>query len=131
MNENLKSIHEIKFLLKQYKASSGRGVINKVASDTQIDQSQVSRILSGKFVRVGPHVLKICKYAGLAVNRPKAKKKVISRKLLEAIGNTWDGTTESEEVLCNIINSIKPIVNRFSGGEIFHQFNSDRSLNEL
>jgi len=114
MNEILKPIHEIKFLLMQYKESSGRGVINKIARDTKIDQSQVSRILSGKFVRVGPHVLQICKYADITFMLPTVKQKIISKKLIEAIDNTWDGTPEVEEILCNVINSIKPMVRRFS-----------------
>lgn len=112
MKLKMKPINDIRQQLIKYKEASGRGVVKRVSDTTKIDQSQVSRILAGNFVRVSPNVREICKYANIAVNERTKKPKVLSKKLIDTIKDVWDGSPEVEELLCNLISSIKPTIDK-------------------
>lgn len=112
MTLKIRPINDIRHQLINYKKSSERGVVKRVSEATRIDQSQVSRILAGNFVRVSPNVREICKYANITVNEKAKKPKVLSKKLIDTIRNVWDGSPEVEELLCNMIISIKPTIDK-------------------
>lgn len=84
-----------------------------IALETGIDQSQVSRILNGKFKSVdSKNVKKICKYAELEIRR-KAKprrKAHQSDLLMRAIDSVWDGSDKQEKVLAKLIRAVKPML---------------------
>ncbi|EHR40942.1 hypothetical protein [Alishewanella jeotgali] len=112
MTLKARPIKDIRHQLINYKESSKRGVVKRVSEATKIDQSQVSRILAGNFVRVSPNVREICKHANITVNEKAKKPKVLSKKLIDTIMDVWDGSPEVEELLCNMIISIKPTIDK-------------------
>lgn len=80
----------------------------ELESETRIDQSQISRILSGRYSRTSKNVLKLCKYAK---NRfPDAVTSKVTETphpvLLEAIQTTWDGSEAHAQALAKIIRSL-------------------------
>jgi hypothetical protein len=97
--------------LSIYKESLGRGGIKNVALMTNTDQSQVSRILSGEFLSITPVVKKICKYANISTKKSPKKN---NTAILNVIDEVWDGGEELEELLINILRSIKPLAKRLS-----------------
>lgn len=72
---------------------SGELSQSKIAIDTGVHQSQVSRILSGHGKLASKNTLKLCKYitdlhSSDLINKP------IDQRLLNAIQKIWDGSNE-------------------------------------
>ena len=95
--------------LKLYKANLPRGHLQRLATEVGVDQSQVSRILSGEFKTITPPVIRICKYANIFAQEKVEKDKSC---LIEAIDEVWDGSDEIEELLLNLIRSVQSITVR-------------------
>ena len=90
-----------------------RGDIDRISKRARVDQSQVGRILRGRFETLSPNVKKICKYANISteefLEKPGAAS---SRKLMDAIEHVWDGSEEVECFLANVIRGLKPVINK-------------------
>ena len=81
----------------------------RVAADTRIHQSQVSRLFRGKFKRVSSNVRKLLAYASTperqrapAEPAPDAKGAVIRAAL-----QTWDTTPEGARALVRLLKSVR------------------------
>ena len=98
-SELIKSLHE-------YRQHLERGEVSLIAKETQVDQSQVSRILNGDFKVVSKSVIKICRYANICTDGHSSKD---TSSLLNAIEEVWDGSKEIEGLLLRLILSVKPI----------------------
>jgi transcriptional regulator with XRE-family HTH domain len=72
-----------------------------IAKKAKIHQSQVSRILNGKFARVSKNVIRICKFAKI----PLAKEQPLSPKLQKALEGVWDGSLEQEAALVKLLDA--------------------------
>ena len=78
----------------------------EIAEKSGVSQSQVSRILSGKFKRRSKNVDSICKYAKLVVFTPKVDP-MQNKALMDALSSAWDGTEDHAKILVNILNSVR------------------------
>lgn len=91
----------------------GRGESQKlIAKCTGVDQSQVCRILNGKFKNAeSKNVIKICKYANISLRKiheapPDPSKNTI---LMAAIGQIWDGSDKHAEAIAEVLMALKKI----------------------
>lgn len=81
----------------------------RVAADTRIHQSQVSRLFRGQFKRVSSNVRRLLAYAsdpkqrGAAPEPAQAAKQAIIRAAL----HTWDTTPEGARALVRLLKSVR------------------------
>ncbi len=71
--------------------------------NTGVDQSQISRIFSGKFLRVTPSVLKICKYAKINLIKEGDVDPKTNSRIMDALEKTWDGTDRHAKLIAKVI----------------------------
>jgi predicted XRE-type DNA-binding protein len=76
-----------------------------IAEKTEVNQSQVSLILSGKFKRRSKNVDKICKYAKLKIVEHKVDP-IHNQALMDALSNAWDGTDSHAKIIAKILNAL-------------------------
>ncbi len=81
-----------------------------IAEITGVNQAQVSRILSGKFIRRTKNVDKICEYAELEVI-PHKVNPAINEVLMDALSYAWDGTDNHAKAIAKILNVIGALKN--------------------
>lgn len=81
----------------------------RVAADTRIHQSQVSRLFRGQFKRVSSNVRRLLVYAATPARQraaagpaPDAKQAVIRAAL-----QTWDTTPEGARALVRLLKSVR------------------------
>jgi hypothetical protein len=92
-------------------ALAGRVPTTRVAADTRIHQSQVSRLFRGQFKRVSSNVRKLLAYAADpkgqagAAESPQTAKDAVVRAAL----NTWDSTPEGARALVRLLKSVRAI----------------------
>lgn len=79
-----------------------------ISVSTGVSQSQVSKILSGRFKAVSPNVKKICKYANIQIHSNAGVD--IPEELKEAILDLWDGSRESEKALVKTLRTMKGLL---------------------
>jgi transcriptional regulator with XRE-family HTH domain len=73
-----------------------------IAKKAKIDQSQVSRILSGQFKRVSAkNLTKLCKFIGIT---PR-KRLPLSATLEDTIQAVWDGSPREETALIQLLRA--------------------------
>jgi transcriptional regulator with XRE-family HTH domain len=91
----------------------GRGESQKlIAKGSGVNQSQVSRILSGKFKNAeSKNVIKLCKYANISLKKihdapPDPSKNTV---LMAAIGQIWDGSDNHAEAIAGVLIALKKI----------------------
>ena len=80
-----------------------------ISTATQINQSQVSRILNGRFTRISSrNIMHICEYLCVDMQNNDVKRPDPSKSslLMDALSHVWDGTEEGERVLAGLIGSI-------------------------
>ena len=83
----------------------------KVAADTGIHQSQVSRLFRGQFKRLSPNVRTLLAYAreprrhALASDPSETAKAAVIRAALK----TWDATPEGAQALVRLLRSVERI----------------------
>ncbi|MDO9365709.1 MAG: hypothetical protein Q7T58_05130 [Methylotenera sp.] len=81
-----------------------------IAEKTEVNQSQVSLILSGKFKRRSKNVDKICKYAKLKIIEHKVDQikvdPIHNQVLMDALSNAWDGTDSHAKIIAKILNAL-------------------------
>jgi transcriptional regulator with XRE-family HTH domain len=74
----------------------------EIARKAKIDQSQVSRILSGQFKRVSAkNLIKLCKFIGITNKR----KQRVSTTLEDTIQAVWDGSRREETALVQLLRA--------------------------
>lgn len=78
---------------------------NAVAEASGLHQSQVCRILSGKFKRCSKNVLKLCKFAKINISQARANPQE-NPKLMEALSFAWDGTEDHAEAIARVLMAI-------------------------
>lgn len=77
----------------------------EIAIGTGINQSQVSRILAGRFKRRSKNVDKICKYAKIKVVADKISP-INNQALMEALSYAWDGSEKHAKAIAKILYAI-------------------------
>lgn len=76
-----------------------------IESRTGLDQSSVSRILSGHFSTANKSVLKICKLANIIIIKPTIDP-TTNQRLMQALEKTWDGTTRHANMIAKVIRAL-------------------------
>jgi len=90
-------------------ALAGRVPTVRVAADTRIHQSQVSRLLRGQFKRVSSNVRKLVAYASTPQREPASAEPAPDAKaaVIRAALNTWDTTPEGARALVRLLRSVR------------------------
>lgn len=83
---------------------------NVIADATGINQGQVSRLLSGQFVRVRGNALELCKYADVVVRANLAPTTQLRQRLVSSALSLWDGSEVSAARTIALLEALKPIV---------------------
>jgi len=90
-------------------ALAGRVPTVRVAADTGIHQSQVSRLLRGQFKRVSSNVRKLVAYASTPQRQRAAAEPAPDAKaaVIRAALHTWDTTPEGAKALVRLLRSVR------------------------
>lgn len=80
----------------------------EIAEDTGLSQSQISRIVTGKFKFCSKNVLNLCKYAEIKIVESDLEAKW-NDKLTSALNFAWDGTEEHAKAINKILRAIGSI----------------------
>src|SRR6266508_504202 len=83
----------------------------RVATDTRIHQSQVSRLLRGQFKRMSPNVTTLLRYAKQPERYAIAKEpsRLARESVIRAALRTWDTTPEGAQALVRLLRSVQGI----------------------
>jgi hypothetical protein len=83
----------------------------RVAGDTGIHQSQVSRLFRGHFKRISPNVRALLAYAKEPARHALARKPGEAGKaaVIKAALRTWDTTPEGAQALVRLLRSVQRI----------------------
>lgn len=79
-----------------------------IAKDTGLSQSQISRIVAGRFKLCSGNVIVLCKYAKIRIVEGGLNQKW-NDKLTNALGYAWDGTEEHAKAINKILRAIGSI----------------------
>lgn len=82
----------------------------RVAADTGIHQSQVSRLFRGQFSRISPNVRALLDYAAAGARprparEPAPGKEAVIREALK----TWDSTPQGARALVRLLRSVREV----------------------
>jgi hypothetical protein len=77
----------------------------QVAADTQIHQSQVSRLFRGQFKRLSPNVRTLLAYAAGA--KPQPVRENGKEAVIRAALRTWDQTPQGAKALVRLLRSVQ------------------------
>jgi predicted XRE-type DNA-binding protein len=82
----------------------------RVAADTGIHQSQVSRLLRGQFHRLSRNVQLLLAYAGNArLARAPRRAEAAKASVIRAALRTWDATPEGAQALVRLLRSVQDL----------------------
>jgi len=82
----------------------------KVAADTGIHQSQVSRLFRGQFKRVSPNVRTLLEYARKPQRiTPADGRELAKAQVIRAALRTWDATPQGAQALVRLLRSVEGI----------------------
>ena len=83
----------------------------RVATDTRIHQSQVSRLLRGQFKRISPNVRTLLRYARQPKRYASAREpsRLAKESVIRAALRTWDTTPEGAQALVRLLRSVEGI----------------------
>ena len=82
----------------------------RVALDTGIHQSQVSRLLRGQFTRLSRNVRLLLDYAGKGGRaRPPRRAEAAKASVIRAALRTWDATPEGAQALVRLLRSVQDL----------------------
>jgi len=82
----------------------------RIATDTGIHQSQVSRLLRGQFQRISPNVRVLVAYAAQAkARRRQAAVPAGKAAVIKAALRTWDATPEGARALVRLLRSVREL----------------------
>ncbi|WP_371818073.1 helix-turn-helix domain-containing protein [Bradyrhizobium sp. CCBAU 53421] len=83
--------------------------ISSIARKSGVHQSQVSRILAGKFTTVSSNVMQICMTLGLKVDdylMPVVPSNADRERIQEAALSAWDGSPEDARALSSLLRTL-------------------------
>lgn len=83
--------------------------LSGLARTSGVHQSQVSRILAGKFRTISSNVMQICITLGLKVDDyvvPSGPSSADRERVLSAALSAWDGTSEDARALASLLNQL-------------------------
>lgn len=101
------SLAEARELLFKLKGAQAQSVI---ADATGINQGQISRLLSGQFVRVRGNALHLCKYAEKVLRSSSTPTTQLRQRLVSSALSLWDGSEVSAARTIALLEALKPIV---------------------
>lgn len=78
----------------------------QIALATNVDQSQVSRILAGQIRRVSANVLELCKFAN-SYDGSSQRDPSQSDVLMGALRAVWDGSSVQAEAIASVLLSLR------------------------
>jgi transcriptional regulator with XRE-family HTH domain len=81
----------------------------EIAAALAINQSQVSRIFSGRISRKTDTLMRVCKYVtdrSLSVSPEEVRQ---NTTLINAIAEVWDGTERDAQLLASVIRSLRAL----------------------
>jgi hypothetical protein len=82
----------------------------RVAADTGIHQSQVSRLFRGQFQRISPNVRTLLAYAAKPQPTVQGRSKEEAKAaVIRAALRTWDATPEGAQALVRLLRSVEGI----------------------
>jgi transcriptional regulator with XRE-family HTH domain len=82
----------------------------RLAADTGIHQSQVSRLLRGQFHRLSRNVLLLLAYAGTQRRAPAPRRAAAAKAaVIRAALRTWDTTPEGAQALVRLLRSVQDL----------------------
>lgn len=76
-----------------------------LADATDVDRSQVYKILKGQFVDMSPNVRLLCKEANIEIDLPTNPADY--PPFIEALSEVWDGSDKRGKALARVIKSLK------------------------
>ncbi|RUP25724.1 MAG: helix-turn-helix domain-containing protein [Curvibacter sp.] len=100
-SEIIESLQKLRLLVKSRVLTQA-----DIALATNVDQSQVSRILAGQIRRVSANVLELCKFANSydgGVRRDPSQNEV----LIGALRAVWDGSSAHAEAIASVLLSLR------------------------
>jgi predicted transcriptional regulator len=77
--------------------------VSRLAEVSGVEQSQTSRICSGRFSSVSSNVMQICITLGL---QPEPHGILLSQVLATRLASLWDGSTEDEDKLLKLLDAV-------------------------
>ena len=77
-----------------------------IAEETEIHQSQISRILSGQALRYSPNVEKLCNYARSLIEVGRNTHSYDALDLNDALTRIWDGSPAHAKALKEVLRAI-------------------------
>jgi hypothetical protein len=111
MQENVKPAgpDELAGARRALLALAQRVPTTRVAADTGIHQSQVSRLFRGQFKRVSPNVRTLLAYAREPARYAgaKAPSEAAKAAVIRAALRTWDATPEGARALVRLLRSVE------------------------
>lgn len=78
----------------------------QVSKATGVDQSQISRILSGQILRVSGNVKKLCKYAENLSPKDNHFETTCEQRVVESALRLWNGTPDHAELLGELFKQL-------------------------
>lgn len=80
----------------------------EVSKLIDVSQSQISRVLAGKFKRRSKNVNKLCKFANIKFERHKVDP-VQNRILIDALMEVWDGTDHHAKAIAKVLKALSSL----------------------
>jgi len=109
MRENVKD-RELAEARRALAALGERVQTTRVAADTRIHQSQVSRLFRGQFKRVSSNVRRLLAYAADPKGQAGAEPAQTAKEaVVRAALSTWDSTPEGARALVRLLKSVRAI----------------------
>lgn len=97
----LTQIHEIRLTIKVL------GISQKhIAQAIGADQSQVSRVLSGKSIKASKVFKAVCEYVNSMHSPSTPLSSTLHGELIAAVASVWDGTEAHAAALSSVIRSL-------------------------
>ena len=110
MQESVK-LGDVTLARKKLQILAGRAPTVKVAADTGIHQSQVSRLLRGQFKRLSPNVIRLLEYAKKPrrYTSDEADQQAAKKAVIRAALRTWDATPGGARALVRLLRSVEQL----------------------
>lgn len=110
MQNSVKS-GDIPLARRRLHALSRRVSTVKIAADTGVHQSQVSRLVRGQFKRLSPNLLKLLEYADAPRRRNAADagREAAKKAVVRAALRTWDSTPGGAQALVRLLRSVEKL----------------------
>jgi hypothetical protein len=112
MQDSVKKVTlEVAHARRTLQRLGGRASTVQLAADSGIHQSQVSRLVRGKFYRLSRNVQRLLAYAERPGGRAAARQRSEAAKasVIRAALRTWDATPEGAQALVRLLRSVQDL----------------------